>query len=99
MRLNPSIVSTIRQTVADLAGKDCTVRLFGSRLNDSAKGGDVDLLLELPELPTNPAWLAAMVAGRVSRAMAGRKVDVLISAPGLKRLPIHDVAEREGVLL
>lgn len=99
MRLTPSVITTIRQTVDDLAGKSCSVRLFGSRLDDTAKGGDVDLLLELPQTPSNPALLAAQVAGRISRAMHGRKVDVLIAAPGLKSLPIHAVAQREGVLL
>ena len=33
---------------------------------------------------------------RVSRLMYGRKVDVIISAPNLKQLPIHDVALMEG---
>lgn len=42
--------------------------------------------------------LAARLAARASRAMDGRKVDVLLSAPNLKRLPVHEVAER-GVLL
>ena len=32
-------------------------------------------------------------------AMQGRKVDVLVLAPGLMRLPIHEVALSEGVLL
>ena len=59
----------------------------------------MDLLLELPQPPANPAGLAAQVAGRISRAMQGRKVDVLLIAPGLKRLPIHEVAQNEGVLL
>jgi hypothetical protein len=35
----------------------------------------------------------------VSRALQGRRVDVLIDAPGLKCLPIHEVARRQGVLL
>ena len=99
MRLPDAMRTFIRQAVTDLAGPDCQVRLFGSRLNDDAKGGDVDLLLELPHTPPNPAVLTAQVAGRISRAMQGRKVDVLLIAPGLKRLPIHDVAQSEGVLL
>jgi hypothetical protein len=31
--------------------------------------------------------------------MNGRKVDVLLSAPNLMRLPIHDVAFKEGIIL
>jgi len=104
MRLQAASVETIRRVVRDEAGARARVRLFGSRLfgsrlDDAARGGDVDLLVELPDTPAHPALLAARVAGRVSRAMHGRRVDVLLAAPGLQRLPIHDIAEREGVLL
>ena len=99
MRLTPPELATIQHAVQDLATPGSNVRLFGSRLDDAAKGGDVDLLLELPQPVPNPALLAARVAGRISRAMHGRKVDVLITAPNLQRLPIHEVALREGILL
>lgn len=56
-------------------------------------------MLELPEPVENPALMAARIAALVSRAMHGRKVDVLISAPNLMRLPIHDIAFKEGILL
>jgi hypothetical protein len=35
----------------------------------------------------------------ISRAMDGRKVDVVLLAPNLRRLPIHDIALQEGVVL
>ncbi|MBV5331342.1 nucleotidyltransferase domain-containing protein [bacterium] len=79
-----------------MAGSQSRVRVFGSRLDDSARGGDIDLLLEPV---ANPALMAAQMSARVSRAMHGRKVDVLLSAPNLMRLPIHDVAFSEGELL
>ncbi len=56
-------------------------------------------MLELPESVDNPALLAAQMAAQVSRTMSGRRVDVLLSAPNLMRLPIHDVAFKEGQLL
>lgn len=89
----------IRNQAREVLGFDAPIRLFGSRLRDGARGGDVDLLLELEQRPENPAWLAATLAGMVSRRMHGRKVDVLIAAPGLINLPIHDLARAEGVLL
>ena len=66
---------------------------------DDARGGDVDLLLELDDAIDEPARLSAKLAARVSRAMHGRKVDVLIKAPNLKFLPIHAIALAEGVRL
>lgn len=99
MRLTSDQIHAIRQLVQQLAGTKSTVRLFGSRLDDNAHGGDVDLMLELIEPVDNPALMTAQLSARVSRLMHGRKVDVLLSAPNLKRLPIHDIAFKEGQLL
>lgn len=92
MRLTPEQARSIQRLAVQLAGEQARVRLFGSRLDDSARGGDVDLLLEVPEPVDNPAWLASVFAGRVLRALGGRRVDVLIGAPNLMRLPIHERA-------
>jgi hypothetical protein len=99
MRLTENQIGLIRQLARQVAGSQCVVRVFGSRLDDAAQGGDLDLMLELPESVDNPALMAAQMSARVSRAMHGRKVDVLLSAPNLMRLPIHDMAFKEGKLL
>lgn len=99
MRLTPQQVERIRAIVAEQAGEGAAVWLFGSRVDDSARGGDVDLLVELSHPVDDPAMLSARIAGRVSRALDDRKVDVVLAAPNLMPLPIHDVARREGVRL
>lgn len=99
MRLSPAQITAIRQSAAQLAGDTARVWLFGSRVRDDARGGDVDLLLELDSPVAEPAQLAARLAAQVSRAMYGRKVDVLIKAPNLRHLPIHSIALAEGILL
>lgn len=99
MRLTDHQIQAIRQLARKVAGSQSRVRVFGSRLDDTAHGGDLDLMLELAEPVDNPALMAAQLAGLVSRAMNGRKVDVLLSAPNLMRLPIHDIAFQEGELL
>ncbi len=96
MRLSPEQIEGIRRVARRLAGERARVRVFGSRLDDSARGGDLDLLLELPDPVANPALLAAQLSAQVSRLMDGRKVDVLLAAPNLRRLPIHDLALNEG---
>jgi predicted nucleotidyltransferase len=99
MRLTDHQIAAIRILAYQLAGTQSRVRVFGSRIDDTQQGGDLDLMLELPEPVENPAFLAAQLAAKVSRLMNGRKVDVLLSAPNLMRLPIHDVAFKEGIIL
>jgi predicted nucleotidyltransferase len=99
MRLTPQQVERIRAIVAEQAGPDAVVWLFGSRVDDTARGGDVDLFVEVPRPVDEPALLSARIAGRVSRALDERKVDVVLAAPNLMPLPIHDIARREGVRL
>lgn len=99
MRLSEEQIQSIRLFAAEVAGEQARVRVFGSRLDDAARGGDLDLLLELTEPVDNPALLAARLSAKVSRLMRGRKVDVLVSAPNLARQPIHEIALKEGQLI
>lgn len=99
MRLTTEQANTIRCIAREEAGADSVVRLFGSRLDDAARGGDIDLLLETSHPIDNPALLSARIAARLMRALGGRHVDVLLSAPNLETLPIHTIAVSEGVRL
>ena len=99
MRLSPASTALIRRIVTEQAGSDARVRLFGSRLDDARRGGDIDLLVELDHPVAHPAQLSADIAARCSRRLQGRKVDVVISAPNLSELPIHTHARSRGVLL
>jgi uncharacterized protein len=56
-------------------------------------------MLELDEAVDEPAQLSARLAALVSRAMYGRRVDVLVKAPNLLLLPIHTIALNEGIRL
>ncbi len=53
-------------------------------------------MIESDDPVANPALLAARLSAKVWRTLQGRTVDVLISAPNLRRMPIHEVAFREG---
>ncbi|WP_295886282.1 nucleotidyltransferase domain-containing protein [uncultured Thiohalocapsa sp.] len=99
MRLTAEQIQAILDSVHDIAGSCAKVRVFGSRLQDDARGGDLDLLVELPEAVEHPARLSARLSARISRSMHGRSVDIVLLAPNLRRLPIHDIALREGRLL
>lgn len=99
MRLSQYQQEEIRRAVRDIAGPEAQVRLFGSRLDDSARGGDIDLLVELPGEVDDEVALACKVAGRISHRLGGQKVDVLIAAANSRLAPVHQVARTEGVTL
>ena len=99
MRLTPKQIEMIRNTAQLVFGDIARVTLLGSRIDDQAKGGDVDLMVEVPNIVDEPALMGARVASRVSRAMNGRRVDVILKASNLKIQPIHEMATRTGVIL
>ncbi len=52
MRLSPEQSRLIVTCVRAQFGQSASVKLFGSRLDDKLRGGDVDLLVESAERPT-----------------------------------------------
>ncbi|MGE4534760.1 nucleotidyltransferase domain-containing protein [Halomonas sp.] len=99
MRLSQSDIDAIKAVVTENCGERAVVRLFGSRLDDTAKGGDIDLMVELDEAVEHPARLSAWLSVKIMRATQGRKVDVILSAPNLEELSIHRIAREQGVIL
>lgn len=99
MRLTPEQRRAIVAATAELAGADARVRLFGSRLRDELRGGDIDLLVESPRPVSRPVWLAAQISARLQCALGERKIDVLVVDPDAALEPVHRVARAEGMLL
>ncbi|MDZ7804377.1 nucleotidyltransferase domain-containing protein [Thiohalophilus sp.] len=99
MRLSDKQIAAIRKIVAEEAGAEAKIRLFGSRLHDELRGGDLDLLVSVDTSVSNPAWLAARLEALISRAMDGRSVDVVLEAPNLRHDTIHKIAREEGIPL
>ena len=46
MRLRESEISMIKRTALEVFGEDVEVFLFGSRVDDSKRGGDIDLYIK-----------------------------------------------------
>ena len=82
-----------------MAGVRAVVKLFGFRLDDKARGGDIDLLVEVPDPVDQAACLAARITASLQRALGDRKVDVLLVHPHTQPQPVHLEAQRQGVLL
>jgi predicted nucleotidyltransferase len=91
--------STIRETVRSVLGPAATVCLFGSRVDDTARGGDLDLLVKPLTLIEQPALVAARIGALLQRALGDQRIDVVIAAPNVQEQAIHRIARASGILL
>ena len=73
--------------------------LFGSRVDDSRRGGDIDLYVEVPTTLDN-AWpnrIPFLV--ELTNRLGDRRVDLVLRASDSAPKAIYRVAEEEGVVL
>jgi predicted nucleotidyltransferase len=101
MRLDQDQIATIRRSARELYGNNAHVWLFGSRVDDNRRGGDIDLYVE-PEIQ-NPAMLVEAKLRflmELHRQFGEQKIDVVIHRAGCKEdLPIYRIARETGVQL
>jgi predicted nucleotidyltransferase len=99
MRLSEDERRIVCETVEQRFGPKASVLLFGSRADDSRRGGDVDLLVEVPMAPDDPLTAAVGLEIDVMRRLGERRIDVLLAYPGCNERPIHRIARRTGLPL
>lgn len=99
MRLTEEQIAAIRITVNEVFGSGAQVWLFGSRVDDRSRGGDIDLLVRPAETHIRTS-LASKVRflSKLEGRIGERKVDVVVEAADDSR-PIVRVAHETGVLL
>jgi predicted nucleotidyltransferase len=99
MRITSHQASVIKTQTVQIFGPQAQVWLFGSRVDDQARGGDIDLLVAVPQMVERPALLPAQLAARLQMVLGEQRIDVVLQAPNLKQQPIHVVARSQGILL
>lgn len=99
MRLDDKIREIIKSEVASQLGAGSVVRLFGSRVDDTQRGGDIDLLIEPGQPLAHRIQAECRLSASLYIRLGGRKVDVLIKDPLKPLLPIHEQALRNGIIL
>lgn len=99
MRLTPDQQAITKSTVDRVLGASNRVWLFGSRVNDDLRGGDIDLLVETEATFPNRANMLCRLYGALIFALGDRKLDVLLKDGRTNDAPIFNIAKRTGVLL
>ena len=99
MRLTDEQITTIKQIASRVLGVPNRIWLFGSRVDDAKRGGDIDLLVETDAMLDNPAQAICKIYGAMIMALGERKIDLLLKDGRTPGAPIFEVAKRKGVLL
>jgi predicted nucleotidyltransferase len=94
MRISPLQSELICQQVHRHLGEDAAIWLFGSRVDDQQKGGDVDLYVE-----TNPHPLLSEIKCKVSLQDSLQMSVDLVVRPPLDSSTIAQIAKSQGIRL
>lgn len=98
MRLAPEEVEAIKAAACEAFGQSAVVRLFGSRVRDDLRGGDIDLLIEVDHVQDE--WRQkSEFEERFWARTEPRKVDVLVAVRGAEYGPFERIALRDGIVL
>lgn len=95
MRLQSKEVQIIIQVAKEIYGEGVKVYLFGSRLNDEKRGGDIDLLVRTEGETKNVLARIRMIA-RLKRLLGDQKIDVIGDH---EDSPVVYEALKKGILL
>ena len=95
MRLDDQQTAAIVKTFLEVFGKG-EIRLFGSRLDDAQRGGDIDLYVT-PDQPDHLAEARITFLARLKRRIGEQKIDLVIASATPR--PIDIMAMEHGVIL
>lgn len=100
MRLNELEKQTIISCARKVFGNQAEIYLFGSRVDDSKRGGDIDLYVKLPSAINGQEKLLKKISLNTAliNALGDQKFDILVNDSTDHKL-IYEVAEKEGIRL
>lgn len=102
MRLSADERRAVERASREALPAGTRVLLFGSRLDDKRRGGDIDLLVELPEpLSADDAVdRRTRFTARLYRLLEERRIDVVMAQRGQPDpRAVVEAARRQGVEL
>ena len=99
MRLSAQQRDIIREEVARAFGANSRVKLFGSRTDDSARGGDIDLFVETGSGVTSKELLDCELRlhAALQRKLGERRIDIVVHRRGAPERAIDAQAKRSGI--
>lgn len=96
MRLQRDEINIIKSTLHETI-EDAKIFLFGSRTDDTKKGGDIDLFVQTQKNITLKDELK--ILARMEFRGIERKVDLIIQSPMSIHQKLFETIAKEGILL
>ena len=78
MRLTENQRQSIKSAVTSVIGEGTRIWLFGSRVDDSKRGGDIDLLIETEKVVPSRVGALCQLEGALVVRLGNHKIDVLL---------------------
>jgi hypothetical protein len=100
MRLTKYQQETIKHVLLKHFGEGSDLFVFGSRTDDNARGGDIDLYIE-PDLHSADDIIEAKLNALVELhlLLGDQKIDLVINRRAGTVLPIYQIAKESGIRL
>lgn len=98
MRLDAAEISAIKSAAQEAFGASVVVRLFGSRVLDHLRGGDIDLHFEVdPGRNTDRAidWFEDRLFQKIDQ----QRIDKVFAVRGALPGPFQQIGYRDGIIL
>jgi len=97
MRLTDNEITVIKSSAKAFFGPGARIFLFGSRVDDARKGGDIDLYVEAE----HPVQLQDKISfiTHLKMTLGDQKIDVVVNAPNKNDQKIFQIARQTGIEL
>lgn len=99
MRLSENQRAIICEEFEEVFGRDATLLLFGSRLNDNVRGGDIDLHIDADGSPSQLLEKELALYARLQRRLGERRIDIIVHNKKAPLRPIDKHAQETGITL
>jgi len=97
MRLKEEEISVIKNSVKEIFSENSKVFLFGSRVDNQKKGGDIDLYIET-EIIDDIIQKKMNLINKLHKFFGERKIDIVINNYTCNKF-IYEIARKEGIQL
>ncbi|MFM8453527.1 MAG: nucleotidyltransferase domain-containing protein [Gammaproteobacteria bacterium] len=107
MRLSAKVKSALLECFKNHFPSGTELWIFGSRVDDTALGGDLDLYVEYPKKKHPESLVFKEAYDRklkflveLKSKIGHQKIDLVLNLPGIsEELPIYTIAKQEGIRL